>query len=293
MYVRASGYFYFQPTNSIGMSYILASPCILHPHLRATGITSAEDIEIFSRCIERCREAGIEIVPLPCPETLFFGEGRLPGCFKGRMDIPEFFELLEELEAKTREMIAQRGESPLFILGVDSSPTCGATKTYYTEEKSDGPGVFLKRFSDFPLVDVKEFAKYHVYFAAPLFSEAERAFNRRAADVLESLFFKVHLPQELDDDADARGDMREAAIYAGNIAALKAADIVVAVIDGADADSGTAWEMGYAAASGKRVIALRTDFRHFSANECVNLMLEMESEVVRSLDELYDLLKFF
>ncbi|HJJ82562.1 MAG TPA: nucleoside 2-deoxyribosyltransferase, partial [Methanocorpusculum sp.] len=52
------------------MSYILASPCILHPNLRAEGITTSEDIVVFCRCIERCREAGIEIVTLPCPETL-------------------------------------------------------------------------------------------------------------------------------------------------------------------------------------------------------------------------------
>ena len=275
------------------MSYILASPCILHPHLRAEGITSAEDIVIFSRCIERCREAGIEIVPLPCPETLFFGAARAPGCYKGRMDFPEFSTLLDRLEENVRRMIAERGESPLFILGVNSSPTCGATKTYYTEEKSDGAGVFLKRFADFPLIDVKEFAKYRIYFAAPLFSEAERSFNRKAADVLESLYYHVHLPQDLDDDAESRGENREEAIYAGNLAALKSADIVVAVIDGADADSGTAWEMGYAAAAGKRIVALRTDFRRFSGNECVNLMLEMESEVVHSLDELSELLKIF
>ena len=146
---------------------------------------------------------------------------------------------------------------------------------------------------DFPLIDVKEFAKYRIYFAAPLFSEAERSFNRKAADVLESLYYHVHLPQDLDDDAESRGENREEAIYAGNLAALKSADIVVAVIDGADADSGTAWEMGYAAAAGKRIVALRTDFRRFSGNECVNLMLEMESEVVHSLDELSELLKIF
>ena len=275
------------------MSYILASPCILHPNLRAEGITTSEDIVVFCRCIERCREAGIEIVTLPCPETLFFGEGRAPGCFKDRMDFPEFYELLDRLEENVRKLIEQRGEAPLFILGVNSSPTCGVTKTYYTNEKSNGAGVFLKRFADFPMIDVKEFAKYQVYFAAPLFSEAERSFNRRAADILEELHFHVHLPQELDDDEEARGDNREKAIYEGNLIALKAADIVVAVIDGADADSGTAWEMGYAMASNKRVIALRTDFRHFSKNECVNLMLEMESEVVHSLDELKDLLKFY
>jgi len=275
------------------MSYILASPCILHPNLRAEGITSAEDIEIFSRCINRCTEAGIEIMPLPCPETIFFGEGRAPGSFKDRMDVPEFHALLDRLEEEVRKGIEERGEAPLFILGVNSSPTCGVTKTYYTNEKSYGAGVFLKRFADYPMIDVKEFAKYYIYFAAPLFSEAERSFNRRAADILEELHFHVHLPQELDDDETARGENRERAIYEGNLKALKAADIVVGVIDGADADSGTAWEMGYAAASGKRVIALRTDFRHFSKNECVNLMLEMDSVVVHSLDELKEYLSFY
>ncbi|HJJ51777.1 MAG TPA: nucleoside 2-deoxyribosyltransferase, partial [Methanocorpusculum sp.] len=103
----------------------------------------------------------------------------------------------------------------------------------------------------------------------------------------------VHLPQELDDDEEARGENREAAIYAGNLAALKEADIVVGVIDGADADSGTAWEMGYATASGKRVIALRTDFRRLSENESVNLMLEMDADVVHSLDELRELLTYY
>ncbi|MBR4117453.1 MAG: nucleoside 2-deoxyribosyltransferase [Methanocorpusculum sp.] len=275
------------------MSYILASPCILNPNLRAEGITSAEDLAIFSRCIERCREAGIEIVPLPCPETLFFGEGRAPGSFKDRMDVPEFHALLDRLEENVRDVIAERGGAPLFILGVNSSPTCGVTKTYYTNEKSDGAGVFLKRFSEYSLVDVKEFAKYRIYFAAPLFSEGERSFNRRAADILEELYFHVHLPQELDDDEEARGENREAAIYAGNLAALKEADIVVGVIDGADADSGTAWEMGYATASGKRVIALRTDFRRLSENESVNLMLEMDADVVHSLYELRELLTYY
>ncbi len=275
------------------MPYILASPCILYPNLRAEGITSAEDMVIFSRCIERCRQAKIDIIPLPCPETLFFGEIRPPGCFVGRMDFPEFFSLLDRLDEQVRTIISERGEAPLFILGVDSSPTCGVTKTYYTEEKSDGPGMFLKRFADYPMLDVKEFAKYHVYFAAPLFSDAERSFNRKAADILESLSYSVHLPQDLDDDAQSRGESREAVIYAGNLKALKSADIVVAVIDGADADSGTAWEMGYAAACGKRIIALRTDFRRFSQNESVNLMLETEAEVVHSLDELRELLSYF
>ena len=140
--------------------YILASPCILNPSLRARGITSKEDKEIFIRCIKRCKNENIEIVPLPCPETLFFGKDREPGPYKGRMDSKEFEETLIRLEKEVWETIKKRNEHPAFILGVNSSPTCGATKTYYTEAKSDGSGVFLKRFGNaYRLVDVREFAK--------------------------------------------------------------------------------------------------------------------------------------
>lgn len=151
---------YFLQRNMILM-YILVSPCILHPELRATGITTDEDRELFAQCIKRCREEAIEIVELPCPETLFFGNPREPGPYKGRMDSKEFEETLDNLEREVRNNIRERNEKPAFILGVNSSPTCGATKTYYTEVKSDGPGVFLKRFgNEYRLVDVKDFANY-------------------------------------------------------------------------------------------------------------------------------------
>jgi nucleoside 2-deoxyribosyltransferase len=61
---------------------------------------------------------------------------------------------------------------------------------------------------------------------------------------------------------------------------------VVGIIDGADADSGTAWEMGYAAAQGKPVYALRTDFRKVGLHEHVNLMLEQSATLVKSRDDL-------
>lgn len=265
--------------------YILASPCILNSSLRATGITTDADREIYAKCVERCRKNKIEIVPLPCPETIYFGGPHEPGSFVDRLDTPAFLALLDKLESDVRKIIAERGQ-PLFILGVNSSPTCGVTTTYYTSVKSSGPGMFLKRFDDLPLIDVAAFAKSKVYLAAPLFSEAEREFNEKVVRILKNLHYTVHLPQELDDTKETRGMQREKIIYESNLAALREADIIVGIIDGADADSGTAWEMGYAAASGKRVIALRTDFRRFSENEAVNLMLEYGAEVIHSLHEL-------
>ena len=77
-----------------------------------------------------------------------------------------------------------------------------------------------------------------------------------------------------------------ASIFSRHVCALDAADIIVAVVDGADADSGTAWEMGYASAHGKKVISLRTDFRSAGEHERVNLMLQQSSVVVGDLQEL-------
>jgi nucleoside 2-deoxyribosyltransferase len=62
---------------------------------------------------------------------------------------------------------------------------------------------------------------------------------------------------------------------------------VVAVCDGAVADDGTAWECGYAVASGKPVYALRTDRRWVAADEHVNLMIqESATAIFRSVPRL-------
>ena len=275
--------------------YVLCSPCIVNPTLRADGITKPSDLVLFKRCIERCNKFGIELVPLPCPETLYLGAKRTPGTFLERLDTPEFSGLMDKLESSVREIIHERG-SPLCILGVNSSPTCGVTSTYYGSEdkkppKRIGRGVFLARFPEVLAEDVTEFAKFKIYLAAPLFSESEREYNKRIAEILRQLLYEVYLPQEMGDECAVRENKDYIRIYEHNKKTLRDSDIVVAVIDGADADSGTAWEMGYATALEKRVIALRTDFRMVGRQERVNLMLEQSAVVIRSMEELGDALK--
>lgn len=263
------------------LMYVLCSPCILTPALRARGITRPSDLELFGRCIERCRKFGIEMVPLPCPETLYLGQDRRPGTFLERLDTPEFSRILDDLEGQVRTIIKERG-LPRCVLGVNSSPACGVTTTYYGSRgsespKRDGRGVFLARFPEVPALDVSVFARYRVYLAAPLFSEAERTYNEEIAALLKKHFFDVHMPQDTGDNSAERDIHEHHSIYKKNIQAINDADIIVAIIDGADADSGTAWEMGYATASGKPVIALRTDFRIAGRDELVNLMLEQSA----------------
>jgi nucleoside 2-deoxyribosyltransferase/predicted secreted protein len=270
--------------------YVLCSPCILNPAHRADGITKPSDLEAFERTKARCDAFGIEMIPLPCPETLFLGPGRKPGTFLERLDTPAFFQLMDELEAKVRRIIATRGP-PLCIIGVNSSPTCGVTSTYYGSRGDESPrrnerGVFLARFPEIPAIDTLVFAGYRIYLAAPLFSEAERTYNALLADMLRKNLFEVYLPQDAGDDYGMRKNEEQEKLFSANKKALEEADIIVAIIDGADADSGTAWEMGYASARGKRVVALRTDFRHAGISEHVNLMLEQSSTVVTSREAL-------
>ncbi len=134
------------------------------------------------------------------------------------------------------------------------------------------------------------FARYRVYLAAPLFSAAERSFNEALASFLRARHLRVFVPQEQGDDCAARDPASIRLLFDRLVAALDASDLVVAVIDGADADSGVAWEMGYAYAHGVPVVALRTDFRRVGDCECANLMLECSSEVAGSFDELAALL---
>lgn len=270
--------------------YVLCAPCILNPGLRADGITKPSDLELFSRVQERCRQFSAEMVPLPCVETLHLGAGRTPGTFLERLNTPPFFRLMDEQEAAVQDIIKKRGP-PLCIIGVNSSPTCGVTATYYGSEgdnppKRPGRGAFLSRFPAIRAFDVAAFSRWRIYLAAPLFSEAERSYNATLAALLERNLFSVCLPQDAGDDSGTRGDAAQDLLFSRNRSALDNADIIVAVIEGADADSGTAWEMGYAFATGKPVIALRTDFRRVGHHEHVNLMLERSATVVTTPGDL-------
>ena len=274
--------------------YVLCSPCILRPALRAEGITRPSDLEAFERTRARCETFGIQIIPLPCPETLFLGPLRKPGTFLERLDEPAFSRVLDDLEARVGEIVALHG-TPLCLIGVNSSPTCGVTSTYYGSvgdepPKRAGRGVFLSRFLEIAAMDTITFSRYRIYLAAPLFSAAERSYNAFITGLLKENLFDVCLPQDAGDDSAGRDRNVQDRLFAANKKALEEADIVVAIIDGADADSGTAWEMGYAFAGGKRVIALRTDFRHVGACERVNLMLEQSATVVTSPEQLLDAL---
>jgi len=137
-----------------------------------------------------------------------------------------------------------------------------------------------------------------VFIAGPLFSQAEREFNLKVDKYLRERGFKTFLPQrdvgKLDELIAKRGKRAYRMIYEQDLQGLEQADVVAAILDGPDVDSGTAFEIGYACAKGKPVIGLKTDMRVFAKDEELNnMIMQGIRALARNLGELVAELKKF
>ncbi len=118
-----------------------------------------------------------------------------------------------------------------------------------------------------------------LYLAGPLFTQAERRWLRELGVALGERGHEVFLPQDdaslplLRDPPDFHGAFESCRD------AIDRCDAVVAVLDGPDADSGTAWECGYAYARNLPIVAVRTDFRG-GEDAGLNLMLRRAASSV-------------
>lgn len=120
-----------------------------------------------------------------------------------------------------------------------------------------------------------------VYIAGPLFSEAELGFNRKLKEAIVQKGFPVYLPQENSEDtAHMRHEHKQSYLFQKNVEIIDESDIIVAVLDGADVDSGTAWEIGYAYAKGKSIFGLKTDFRTLGPEGIINLMIDQSADAI-------------
>ena len=116
--------------------------------------------------------------------------------------------------------------------------------------------------------------KIKVYLAGPLFTLAERRLNRAIVENIKKHVpsVEVLLPQDFKYHDSFNNTRIYGQIYKACIAGLDRAAIVVAILDGCDSDSGTAFEVGYACAKGLPIIGVRTDYRA-NQEKGVNLML--------------------
>lgn len=136
-----------------------------------------------------------------------------------------------------------------------------------------------------------------VYFAAPLFTQAERQFNATVTQMLEA-HAEVFLPQRdgslLVDMVRAGVDPKvaERRVYEQDCERMAAADVLVALLDGAHIDEGVAFELGFMSALGRVCVGLQTDVRRAlptGNNPMINGGLE---RVVASPEELCGYIQF-
>ncbi|MEM7822748.1 MAG: nucleoside 2-deoxyribosyltransferase [Candidatus Aenigmatarchaeota archaeon] len=156
--------------------------------------------------------------------------------------------------------------------------------------------------------------KVKIYIASPLgFSEAGRDFlYEKIIPQIEELGYGVLDPWKLTPDKYIEnikcmpyGLERKMAwerlnriIGKNNARAIRASTGLFAVLDGPDVDSGTAAEIGFAAALGKPILGYRGDFRLSSDNEgsVVNLQVEYfiklnGGKIITEISKLKDELK--
>jgi nucleoside 2-deoxyribosyltransferase len=127
------------------------------------------------------------------------------------------------------------------------------------------------------------------YVASPLgFTEAGREYYARVylpalATVVEPVDPWAVVTAEELAEARSRRRQRELALELGrrNAVAIRSCALLAAHLDGQELDSGTAAEVGYAAALGVRCFGLRTDLRQ-AGEDGVACNLQVEAFIVDS-----------
>lgn len=139
-----------------------------------------------------------------------------------------------------------------------------------------------------------------IYFAGPLFTLAEKQFNLEFSSHLKARMPKIEivLPQERAPSLISQ-DNGPYLVFRDCLKMIGKCDLVLAILDGADADSGTSVEIGYAYATKKPVVGVRTDFRISEdrglnlmlSNVCTELLLDVNSDMHSLADKVAESIK--
>lgn len=135
-----------------------------------------------------------------------------------------------------------------------------------------------------------------IYFAAPLFSEAERCFNQSLTEQLEAIGYQVFLPQRdgVERDKPLYDQMtpaeRRAAMFQLDAEKVMASDLFLFVLDGRVPDEGACVELGIAythkilLSPDRLLIGLHTDSRAAFIGSKLNPMIRIPLDYVATTE---------
>ncbi len=131
-----------------------------------------------------------------------------------------------------------------------------------------------------------------IYFAGPLFSKAEQAFNLELAELLEAKGFEVFLPQRdgVESSKPPYNKMSKAkrrkVMFELDRDKIQACDIFLMILDGRVPDEGASVELGMAYVfkqlqqPEKQLIGLHTDSRAAFMGSKLNPMLKVPLDYI-------------
>lgn len=128
-----------------------------------------------------------------------------------------------------------------------------------------------------------------IYVAGPLFNTHERWYLEQITAALEAAGYRTFLPHRDAGDLGEPTYEARMRVFHADLAALDECDAVVALLTGADHDSGTCVELGYMFAHHKPCFGITDDRRWL--NNMVWGLCEHGDTVVTSIEALIPLVK--
>ncbi|MAG10934.1 nucleoside 2-deoxyribosyltransferase [Candidatus Pacearchaeota archaeon] len=123
-----------------------------------------------------------------------------------------------------------------------------------------------------------------VYLAGPLCTEENREFLEKLDKLCKEFEFETFLPHR---DAGLFKDIKDVPeISKKDVEELHECDVLIGVLDGICVGAGTAWEIGYFQALGKKVIGLKTDRKVSESISDISAVIAGQVKIVESLEEL-------
>lgn len=129
-----------------------------------------------------------------------------------------------------------------------------------------------------------------VYIGGPLFTEGDRKLLEDIDRLCTRVGLQTYLPHR-DAGLFERGTKSSRRFFLGDLSKLDEVDLIIAVLNGIEVDSGTSFEMGYAHAKETPIIGYVNDTRIYDPQNQLNPMI-MNSlhSLTHNLQELEEVL---
>ncbi len=128
-----------------------------------------------------------------------------------------------------------------------------------------------------------------IYIAGPLCNKQEREFLEKIDKICKDLGFSTFLPHRDAGLYKTKDDVKQ--ISKKDIEEIENCGVMIGVLNGICVGAGTAWEMGYAEAIGKKVIGLKTDRKVDESIADISAVIAGKVNIVESLDDLKEFLE--